>query len=64
MLSGAVPDYNTVVDLYLGRAIVAGAGFSSWTYRIGFDVSLPVYSPLVDQLSPFKLQKEPRFEIL
>jgi glucuronyl/N-acetylglucosaminyl transferase EXT2 len=31
--------------------MVAGAGFSSWTYRLGFDVSLPVYSPLVTQLT-------------
>ncbi|KAJ9582478.1 hypothetical protein L9F63_003171, partial [Diploptera punctata] len=51
MIPGAVPDYNTVVELALGHAIVAGAGFSSWTYRLGFDVSLPVYSPVVTQLS-------------
>lgn len=52
MVPGAVPDYSTVVELSLGHAIVAGAGFSSWTYRMGFDVSLPVYSPVVTQLTP------------
>ncbi|PSN40914.1 Exostosin-2 [Blattella germanica] len=52
MVPGAVPDYSTVVELSLGHAIVAGAGFSSWTYRLGFDVSLPVYSPVVAELMP------------
>lgn len=52
MVPGAVPDYSTVVELSLGHAIVAGAGFSSWTYRLGFDISLPVYSPVVTQLTP------------
>jgi glucuronyl/N-acetylglucosaminyl transferase EXT2 len=52
MVPGAVPDYSTVVELSLGHAIVAGAGFSSWTYRMGFDVSLPVYSPVVTQITP------------
>jgi glucuronyl/N-acetylglucosaminyl transferase EXT2 len=52
MVPGAVPDYSTVVELSLGHAIVAGAGFSSWTYRPGFDISLPVYSPAVMQLTP------------
>jgi glucuronyl/N-acetylglucosaminyl transferase EXT2 len=46
MVAGAGPDFNTVVDLSLGRALVAGAGFSSWTYRPGFDVSLPMASPV------------------
>ncbi|XP_049955554.1 exostosin-2 [Schistocerca serialis cubense] len=60
MLPGAVPDYSTVVELALGHAMVAGAGFSSWTYRPGFDVSLPVYSPLVDKLQAPDEQKQPR----
>uniref|UniRef100_A0A0V0GAA6 Exostosin-2 n=1 Tax=Triatoma dimidiata TaxID=72491 RepID=A0A0V0GAA6_TRIDM len=46
MIPGVPPDYSTIVDLALGNALVAGAGFDSWTYRIGFDVSLPVFSPL------------------
>jgi len=28
------------------RALLAGGGFSTWTYRQGYDVSIPVYSPL------------------
>lgn len=61
MVPGAVPDYNTVVELSIGHAIVAGAGFSSWTYRLGFDVSLPVYSPLVTQLKPHTHHRLPRY---
>lgn len=44
MVPGSAPDYSTVVDLALGSAMVAGAGFDTWTYRIGFDISLPVFS--------------------
>ncbi|XP_072762562.1 exostosin-2 isoform X2 [Anoplolepis gracilipes] len=50
MVSGSVPDYNTVIDVPVGRAMIAGAGMSSLTYRPGFDISLPVYSPLVNSL--------------
>lgn len=57
MLSGSPPEYNTVVDLALGKAMVAGAGFSSWTYRTGFDVSIPMYSPLVDNLDNEPVKK-------
>lgn len=39
-----------MIDLNIGKALVAGAGFSSWTYRPGFDVSLPVFSPLAAEL--------------
>lgn len=28
------------------RVLLAGGGFSTWTYRQGYDVSIPVYSPL------------------
>lgn len=50
MIPGSVPDYNTVLDVSVGRAMIAGAGMSSLTYRPGFDVSLPVYSPLANNL--------------
>ncbi|KAL0275447.1 UNVERIFIED_CONTAM: hypothetical protein PYX00_003286 [Menopon gallinae] len=50
-IPGSPPDYNTVIDLNIGKALVAGAGFSSWTYRPGFDVSLPVFSPLAAELN-------------
>ncbi|XP_077293542.1 exostosin glycosyltransferase sotv [Arctopsyche grandis] len=44
MVPGTNPDYNTVIDLHTGRALIAGAGFNSWTYRTSFDVSLPFFS--------------------
>uniref|UniRef100_A0A146KMH8 Exostosin-2 n=4 Tax=Lygus hesperus TaxID=30085 RepID=A0A146KMH8_LYGHE len=44
MVAGAAPEYNTVVDLAIGNAMVAGAGFDSWSYRVSFDVSLPLFS--------------------
>ena len=45
MIPGSAPDYNTVIDVPIGKAMIAGAGFSSLTYRTGFDISIPVYSP-------------------
>lgn len=48
MIPGRMPDYNTVLDVPVGRAMIAGAGFSTLTYRFDFDISLPVYSPLVN----------------
>lgn len=50
MIPGVSPDYSTVVELALGNALVAGAGFDTWTYRVGFDVSLPVFSPFAAEL--------------
>ncbi|RZF37962.1 hypothetical protein LSTR_LSTR005462 [Laodelphax striatellus] len=50
MLPGSPPTFSNVVELNIGNAVIAGAGFDSWTYRAGFDVSLPVYSPYADQL--------------
>lgn len=44
MVPGSVPDYNTVLDVSVGKAMIAGAGLSTLTYRSGFDISLPVYS--------------------
>lgn len=50
MLSGTAPDYNAVVDLNTSRAIIAGAGFNTWTFRYGFDVSIPVYSAVAEKI--------------
>lgn len=52
MIPGSVPDYNTILDVPIGKAMIAGAGMSSLTHRIGFDISLPVFSPLVNYLDP------------
>uniref|UniRef100_A0AAQ4PA05 Exostosin-2 n=1 Tax=Gasterosteus aculeatus aculeatus TaxID=481459 RepID=A0AAQ4PA05_GASAC len=46
MLPGGPPDYNTALDVPRDRVLLAGGGFSTWTYRQGYDVSIPVYSPL------------------
>uniref|UniRef100_A0AAY5K4C9 Exostosin-2 n=1 Tax=Esox lucius TaxID=8010 RepID=A0AAY5K4C9_ESOLU len=46
MLPGGPPDYSTALDVPRDRALLAGGGFSTWTYRQGYDVSIPVYSPL------------------
>uniref|UniRef100_A0A1B6CFQ5 Exostosin GT47 domain-containing protein n=1 Tax=Clastoptera arizonana TaxID=38151 RepID=A0A1B6CFQ5_9HEMI len=51
MIPGVSPDFSTVVELALGNALIAGAGFDSWTYRVGFDVSLPVFSPVAKTLN-------------
>ncbi|XP_076235324.1 exostosin glycosyltransferase sotv [Calliopsis andreniformis] len=50
MIPGRVPDYNTIIDIPIGKAMIAGAGMSTLTYRLGFDISLPVYSPLANSL--------------
>ena len=55
MLPGSSPDYNSVLDVDSDKAIIAGGGFSSWTYRRTYDVALPVYNPLTEHLDmPFK----------
>lgn len=48
MLPGGPPEYNTSIDLPLDKALIAGGGFSSWTYRPGFDVSIPVFNTLTN----------------
>lgn len=46
MVSGSAPDFSPVLELQLGRAMVAGAGFDTYTFRAKFDVSLPLFSPV------------------
>lgn len=52
MLPGADPDYHTVIDINTGKALIAGAGFDSWTYRTSFDVSLPLLTPYAISTEP------------
>ncbi|XP_051920049.1 exostosin-2-like [Hippocampus zosterae] len=44
----------------LPRALLAGGGFSTWTYRQGYDVSIPVYSPLSADVELPERQPGPR----
>lgn len=46
MISGMAPDFSTVVELNTGDAMIAGAGFNTYSYRVGFDISIPIYSPI------------------
>jgi len=54
MLPGSSPNYNTTSDIARGRAIMAGGGFDTWTYRRTYDVSIPVYNPLTSGLNALR----------
>lgn len=45
MISGNSPDFSQVIELDVGNAMIAGAGFDTYTFREKFDVSIPVFSP-------------------
>ncbi|KAI4457900.1 exostosin heparan sulfate glycosyltransferase -related [Holotrichia oblita] len=45
MLAGMAPEFSPVIELNTANAIIAGADFDTYTFRIGFDVSIPIYSP-------------------
>lgn len=51
MLPGAAPDFNTVMDINTDRALIAGAGFDTWTYRYGFDLAIPFYNPILANIN-------------
>uniref|UniRef100_A0A1Z5L165 Exostosin GT47 domain-containing protein n=1 Tax=Ornithodoros moubata TaxID=6938 RepID=A0A1Z5L165_ORNMO len=45
MLPGTAPDYAEIIGVNTGRALIMGGGFSTWTYRRGYDISIPVFNP-------------------
>lgn len=47
MVPGSAPDFNTIIDVHTDRALIAGSGFDTWTYRSGFDLSIPFYNPIL-----------------
>lgn len=53
MVPGVAPDFNTSLDVQTDLAMVAGSGFDTWSYRPGFDLSIPFFNPtLVDEDGP------------
>ncbi|KAK5650261.1 hypothetical protein RI129_001290 [Pyrocoelia pectoralis] len=46
MISGTASDFSTILEINTGDAIIAGAGFNTHTYRVGFDISIPIFSPI------------------
>ncbi|CAG9787642.1 unnamed protein product [Diatraea saccharalis] len=50
MLPGKAPNYESVINLNTGKAIIAGGGFNTWSFRYGFDVSIPVYSNIAEKI--------------
>ncbi|XP_046643245.1 exostosin-2-like [Daphnia pulicaria] len=50
ILPGSMPEYHPFLEVDIGYAMMTSGGFSSLTYRSGFDVSVPVYSPLAAEL--------------
>lgn len=61
MMPGAAPDFNTVMDINTDRALIAGSGFDTWTYRSGFDLSIPFYNPIMYDLN-FIPANRPRYK--
>lgn len=52
MLAGMSPDFSPVIELNTGFAMIAGADFDTHSFRPGFDISIPVYSPLLKFIKP------------
>ena len=43
LFSGTWPDYSEYLGFDINQAILAKASFSLYTYRSGFDISLPLF---------------------
>lgn len=63
MVPGTAPDYNTTLDVHTDRAMIAGAGFDTWTYRHGFDLAIPFYRPGHSD-APIAISDAPRPHLL
>lgn len=66
MVPGVAPDFNTSLDVQTDLAMVAGSGFDTWTYRNGFDMSIPFYNPtlVADEDPPTIRDEEDRYLLI
>ena len=46
MLPGNPPTYNPTPDIMYGQSLLAGSSLDITSYRMGFDISIPVFNPL------------------
>ncbi|CAD5119025.1 DgyrCDS7675 [Dimorphilus gyrociliatus] len=46
MLPGSTPNYATKLEINRGNSILAGSGLDISTYRMNFDISIPLFNPL------------------
>lgn len=46
MIAGEAPNFSNVLELSTGMAMIAGADFDTYSYRVGYDISIPLYSPI------------------
>lgn len=56
MLAGSSPNYD--FNLNTGKAIIAGAGFDTWSFRYGFDISIPIHSPIAEKIDKTQLEQK------
>lgn len=49
ILPGSIPEYHPFLEVDIGYAMLTSGSFSSLTYRPGFDISIPVFSPLLTE---------------
>ena len=46
MLPGIPPTYNPTPDILYGQSLLAGSSLDITSYRMGYDISIPVFNPL------------------
>lgn len=49
MIPGESPSFNSTPDVLYGQAVLAGGGMDDSSYRIGHDISIPVYNGLTKE---------------
>lgn len=50
MLAGMGTDSSPVIEVGTGNAMIAGADFDTHSYRAGFDIAIPIFSPLLETM--------------